>query len=370
MAVCLFCGKEGPLISAALRACSRCIKERFHLVRPHLEALHKATRRASGLPEEAPRADRGILCPLCMRECRIPEGGRGYCGLRIVEQGRLRGGRPHEGNLSFYHDPLPTNCVADFVCPGGTGAGHPQYAHSQGPERGFKNLAVFYHACSFNCLFCQNHHYRRLTLSPERITASTLAQAADPETSCICYFGGDPTPQILHALACSRLARRRHQGRILRICWETNGTVKQRFLDRMLQLSLESGGSIKFDLKAWDERIHLALCGASNRQTLANVEAVAARMEERPIPPLLVVSTLLVPGYVDEEEVGAIASFLARLNPEIPYTLLAFHPDFLMRDLPCTSRGHAFRCREAALAAGLRTVHVGNLHLLTTSLYQ
>jgi len=58
--------------------------------------------------------------------------------------------------LSWYHDPLPTNCVGDWVCAGGTGAGFPEYAHSPGPEHGYSNLAVFFHACSFNCLYCQN----------------------------------------------------------------------------------------------------------------------------------------------------------------------------------------------------------------------
>jgi len=67
------------------------------------------------------------------------------------------------GKLSWYHDPLPTNCVGDWVCAGGTGAGFPDYANCPGPERGYKNLAVFFHACSFNCLYCQNWQFRKET---------------------------------------------------------------------------------------------------------------------------------------------------------------------------------------------------------------
>ncbi len=77
-----------------------------------------------------------------------------------------------------------------------------------------------------------------------------------------------------------------------------------------------------------------------------------------------VASTLLVTGYVDVEEVSAIARFIAELNPNIPYSLLGFHPNFYMDDLPTTSRSHAFRCKEAAEATGLRRVNIGNLHLL------
>jgi hypothetical protein len=57
--------------------------------------------------------------------------------------GRLVGGAPTRGNLSWYFDPLPTNCVADWVCPAGTGVGFPQWACRDGPEYGYKNLAVF-----------------------------------------------------------------------------------------------------------------------------------------------------------------------------------------------------------------------------------
>jgi pyruvate formate lyase activating enzyme len=73
----------------------------------------------------------------------------------------------------------------------------------------------------------------------------------------------------------------------------------------------------------------------------------------------------LVPGYVDEEEVGSLASFIASLNPEIPYSLLGFHPNFYMDDLPRTSRRQADRCFRAAKEAGLKKVKIGNIHLLT-----
>ncbi|MEE8618654.1 MAG: hypothetical protein V3S84_00830 [Dehalococcoidales bacterium] len=46
--------------------------------------------------------------------------------------------------------------MADWVCPAGTGAGYPDFAYRAGVEYGYKNLAVFYHACSFDCLFYQN----------------------------------------------------------------------------------------------------------------------------------------------------------------------------------------------------------------------
>jgi pyruvate formate lyase activating enzyme len=140
--------------------------------------------------------------------------------------------------------------------------------------------------------------------------------------------------------------------------------MDQGLLGKIMDLSLESGGCVKFDLKAIDPRIHYALCGVGNGRTLENFETAAKRIAERPKPPPLVASTLLVPGYINEQEVGAIATFIAELNPDIPYSLLGFHGDFLMRDMPPTSRQQAQLCLEAAGAAGLSHVRIGNVHVL------
>lgn len=364
MGTCRYCNRSAKTISDIIGFCADCIKRHFGEVWPEIKRVHVHSRRAYRLPEDPPRSALGLTCPLCMHRCQIPEAGRGFCGLRRVENGKIIGGRPHEGNLSYYYDLLPTNCVGAFVCPAGTGSGYPRYAASNGPEYGHKNLAVFYHACSFNCLYCQNYQYKEQTALPPMVPAKKLEDAVDEKTSCICYFGGDPAPQILHAIKTSKRALSRASNRILRICWETNGCVQEPFLSMMADLSLRSGGCIKFDLKAWDEALHWALCGVTNRKTLENFRRLSKRVSERPNPPFLIASTLLVPGYVDEEEVASIAHYIARLNPDIPYSLLAFYPHFYLQDLPTTSRAHALRCKEIAERQGVRRVHIGNVHLL------
>lgn len=297
------------------------------------------------LPAAVPQESSGKKCNLCVNACQVSPGQVGYCGLPV--NGR------EEASLSYYYDPLPTNCVADWVCAG-----------SQ--DKGYKNLAVFYNACSFNCLFCQNWHFREANLS-DKVSAAELAEKADAMTSCICFFGGDPTPQVPHALKVAQLARDLHKDKELRICWETNGSVSNGYLKEMVEISLESDGCIKFDLKSWSQNLNLALCGVTNKQTLENIKLAAAYIDKRPEPPLVVVSTLLVPGYVDVEEVENIAKFLAGINPSIPYSLLAFYPQFLMDDLPVTQLEHAQEAQEVALRAGLTNVRIGNAHLLNGS---
>jgi len=364
MGECVLCHRWSDEISRSLGLCNACILADTPAARAQAAAAHDKARRQFDLPPQPPRAKGGINCPRCANSCSVAPGQRGYCGVRTVEGSRIAGGDADSAAVSWYHDPLPTNCVADWVCPASTSDGFPVYTDSKGPERGFQNLAVFYEACSFDCLFCQNWHFREHSIAGPRRDARSLAEAVAEATRCICFFGGDPACQVEHALAAAGMARRARGDGILRICWETNGSVSAPFLKQMLEISLESGGCVKFDLKAWDEPLHRALCGASNRRTLENFRRAGDWISRRPDPPLLIASTLLVPGYVGAGQVGRIAAFLARLDPAIPYSLLAFHPAFEMNDLPTTPRRQAEEALAAAKAAGLKRVRLGNVHLL------
>ncbi len=347
---CPTCGTGERPVSEALGLCYSCLRSGFDAVRQRAEATHADSRRAFDLPVRPPRHPGGVKCALCYNECVIGEGERGFCGLRMVRGGKLvhLAGTPARGLLEWYRDPLPTNCVADWVCGGHK---HP----------GCHNLAVFYCSCTANCLFCQNWHFRRV--SPTRsatVSAEELATAANSRTFCVCFFGGDPASQLPHALATSkRLAERG-----VRVCWETAGMMHPKLLDAAVRYSLESGGCIKFDLKAFDDEIHRGLTGVSNRRTLSNFARAAERCRERPEPPLVVASTLLVPGYVEADQVRKIAEFIAGIDPAIPYALLAFAPAFCMGDLPYTSGRHAREAEAAARAAGLVNVRLGNRHLI------
>ena len=365
MSECVICHREADEISQALGLCAGCILADTPEARAQAAAVHAHSRAQFDLPPAPPQAPDGIKCQRCVNACTIGEGQVGYCGVRGPEAGRLRGGDADAAAVSWYHDPLPTNCVAAWECPASGAGGFPEFTDTKGPEQGFANLAVFYEACSFDCLFCQNWHFKSHRRSGPRRSAAKLAGAVTPQTRCICFFGGDPSCQIDHALAAVELARSQKYGRFLRICWETNGAVSRAALVKMGEVSLESGGCIKFDLKAWDEPLHRALCGATNRRTLENFEYLAGWISERTDPPFLVASTLLVPGYVETEQVRRIARFIARLDKTIPYALLAFHPDFEMADLPTTTRQLAGECFSAAEGAGLTHVRLGNRHLLT-----
>lgn len=351
---CILCKRESALISSCVGFCSDCLRNNFEKTEAILVEKHKKTRDAFCLPsiplslQKGQDSDkRGKRCGWCYRDCIIGEGERGFCNMRTVENGRMKhiAGTPKKGMLHWYRDPLPTNCVADWVCEGSR-------------MSGFHNLAVFYGSCTFNCLFCQNWHYRMM--NEDGISSEELDSFADKRTFCVCYFGGEPSSQILHAIVTSKKLFKKG----VRICWETNGTMSRKFLLQAIELSLESGGCIKFDLKAYDCGIHFALTGASNKRTFENFAYAGEFIKRRKNLPLLIASTLLVPGYIDSEEVRKIARFIASISPDIPYALLGFYPHFYMKDLPVTSIRHAEECKKSAEEEGLVNVRIGNRHLL------
>ena len=353
---CRICGETAAQIASAIGVCLACIRSHPRKSLRISQEGHLRSRSEFGLPGQPPRAHDGLRCGLCSRDCVIGPGERGFCGLRVVREGKLAhlAGTPSRGMLHWYRDPLPTNCVADWVC-----SGHNQY--------GQHNLAVFYASCTLNCLFCQNWHFREVDPTRDRwgtihaMSAKELADCCNRRTFCICFFGGDPASQMPHALAVAK----RMADQDVRVCWETAGTAHPRLMQRATEYALQSGGCVKFDLKAYDDTLHRVLTGASNQRTLDNFRLAADRAQERPNPSLVIASTLLVPGYVDAAEVRSIARFIASINPSIPYALLAFYPNFYLHDLPTTSIQHAEEARQAAEEAGLENVRIGNRHLLS-----
>jgi len=358
MALCKSCGKEHRLIAEYPGYCKECIVKKFNRIKENIKKLHEETRKYFNLPLNIPKEKSGKICSQCVNDCRIKN--KGYCGLIRIENGKIK--RFEEATyLDFYLDPLPTNCVSSWVC-AAEGHGYPEYSYTPGPEYGYKNLAVFFRNCTFNCLYCQNWHFKE---EPKTIySVKSLVDAIDEKTSCICYFGGDPTPSINFALKVSEEIFRK-LNRIFRICWETNGSASRAYVKRMFEFSLESGGILKIDFKAVTPSLHYALCGVSNKNTLENIEYGAEFLNKRKKIPILVLSTLLVPGYIDEEEIKRMARFISKISRKIPWSLLAFYPTFYMKDLPRTSLYHAQRALEIAKEYGIENVKIGNIHLLS-----
>jgi len=333
---CALCGRSARTIAGALGVCGPCIRARPGDALPRAERAHAESRRAFGLPETPPRTPGGVACPLCRRSCRMGDGERGYCGLRTARRGRIvhLAGTPRRGLIEWYRDPLPTNCVADWVCAGRR-------------RPGDHNLAVFYASCSSDCLFCQNWHFRTASPGEDGLSAAALAAVANPRTFCVCFFGGDPAPQMP--------TRSPRAPPWLRGAWPSAGR----------RPALPTPGS---SIARWTSPWRAAAASSSTSRpgtTACTGPSRACPMSRRSrASPGLRAAPVSAPirrsswparsssGYVDAEEVARLAAFIAAIDPGIPYALLGFAPHFAMGDLPRTSRRHAEEALAGARAAG------------------
>jgi pyruvate formate lyase activating enzyme len=205
-------------------------------------------------------------------------------------------------------------------------------------------------------LFCQNYEHKFLeAVKPTKL--ETLVERALPERiRCICHFGGSPEPHLPFAINFSKKVLEVKQAMI---CWEWNGAGNEKLALEAAEISSESNGTVKFDLKAWNEILHLLLTGRSNKPVFKNFERIFEKY-----PEVLSATTLLVPYYVDEEEVESIAKFIASFSEEIPYSLLVFYRAYKLSHLPITPKKQVLRCYNVARRY-LKNVHIGNLHLLS-----
>ncbi|MFW9899461.1 MAG: radical SAM protein [Candidatus Thorarchaeota archaeon] len=377
MGTCKFCGKKDRLISEVLQVCRECIlNEDWEIIKPHIFSVHSGVRKLVELPEKPPKAEGSSIklkCNYCINECILSDNDISYCGLRNIqkkENGELPYPSKAKGYIHGYIDANPTNCCNSWFCPAGTSSGYPEYSNHEGPEYGTYSYAAFLYGCTFDCLFCQNSSHKYFS-KKHLFEAEFLANqiVKDEKITCLCYFGGTPESQLPFSINLAELIiekiKNQDPKRIMRICWEWNGSGNRELVDKCMKIALKSGGNIKFDLKSFNEKLNLALCGVSNIRTLDNFKYLAenyysTRKEDMPE---MSACTLMVPGYTNHEEVEQIAKFISEINPKIPYSLLIFHGDYQMRDLPITPRKQAEKCLEVAQKY-LENVNLGNRFLL------
>ncbi|MGB9678317.1 MAG: radical SAM protein, partial [Candidatus Ratteibacteria bacterium] len=324
MGYCKICNKE-KLISKNLGICLECIREKPEEAIFIANEVHKKIREKFNLPVFPPETLNGLKCNICFNKCSIGKGEKGYCGFRENFDGFLKSGvSKYKGILDFYYDVIPTNCCASWFC---------------NAEKGKYNLAVFFYGCSFNCLFCQNYSHKYIDRG-ELVSVEKLLEKADDErVYCICYFGGSPEVQFPFVV---NLSEKILEKRNIRICFEWNGSGNENFVRKAGEIAIKSKGIIKFDLKAFDENLNIVLTGISNKKTYENFKLISEEFLKKANYPLLTATTLLVPYYIDEIEVEKIAKFISDIDPEIPYALLVFYPEFYMKDLPITPKEVVF----------------------------
>ena len=284
-----------------------------------------------------PLSDGVVQCQACEHFCAVKPGETGKCGVRRNIEGTLYLVVYGEA-IAVHVDPIEKKPLFHFMPRGDI-------------------LSIGTYGCNFRCPFCQNWQMSQMRdFDDER---DALVQTASPEAlvnTClrnhirmIAYTYNEPTVFFEYTYDTAKLA---HQHGIKNV-YVSNGYMSRAALD-MIEPYLDG---INVDLKAFSEAFYREQCQARLEPVKRNIAHIA-----RETGIWIEVTTLLVPGLNDsEDELRAMAEWLAEVDPAMPWHVTAFHPDYEMLDRPRTSQRALAHAYEIGRQAGLHYVYVGNV---------
>jgi pyruvate formate lyase activating enzyme len=279
--------------------------------------------------------DGRVQCDLCPRYCKLADGQRGFCFVRVNDGGRMAL-TTYGRSSGFCIDPIEKKPLNHFY-------------------PGTAVLSFGTAGCNLGCRFCQNWD-----ISKAR-EMDRLADAADPDTiarraaelGCrsVAFTYNDPVIFAEYALDVAAACRERGIHPVAVTAGYIGETARAEFYAGM--------DAANVDLKGFTEHFYKKLCFAELQPVLETLQYIRHETDV-----WLEVTTLLIPGHNDSDgELHALATwFYGHLGPNVPLHFTAFHPDFKMLDTPNTPAATLTRARTIAMDEGLRFVYTGNVH--------
>ncbi|MEA3465911.1 MAG: AmmeMemoRadiSam system radical SAM enzyme [Thermodesulfobacteriota bacterium] len=276
-----------------------------------------------------------VRCDLCRFHCKIGDGKRGRCRVRENCDGVLFS-LNYGLAVASHVDPIEKKPLF-HVYPG---------------SRSYSIAAM---GCNFRCLHCQNSSISQLeppnvevrgqSLSPQAIVDAALAA----DCRSIAYTYSEPTVFYEYAYDTACLA---HEAGLANV-FVSNGSIAEAPL-RQLAPVLDAAN---IDLKGFSKDFYRTVCGGDLDQVLESLKLY------RQLGIWLEVTTLLIPGYNDDEaQLQSVASFIVdNLGVETPWHVTAFYPSYRLLDVPPTPAATLIKAQQIGISAGLRYVYIGNV---------
>ncbi|MDI6756172.1 MAG: radical SAM protein [Thermodesulfobacteriota bacterium] len=216
-----------------------------------------------------------------------------------------------------------------------------------------RSKATAYHAhdtCRC-CGACALYH-ERSPLCPGILDKSAITlspQGFGPVRNIVGFTGGDLTCRAEFYARCSELIKAHTK---LWVLIETNGYgLSPKNLDLLREAGVDA---FWLDIKAYKDDVHRWLTGCSNEWILQLPEEMARRNFT------LEVLSLFIPGVVEADQLEAIAKGLVRVDEAIPFTILAFFPEYKMKDHRSPTLTEMVTAFAAVKTTGLKNVRLGN----------
>lgn len=282
------------------------------------------------------RLDDGrIQCDLCPRECRLREGQRGFCFVRLREGDQMvlsTYGR----SSGFCIDPIEKKPLNHFY-------------------PGSSVLSFGTAGCNLGCKFCQNWDIsksREMDRLMDQASPAAIAEAAHAwHSDSVAFTYNDPVIFAEYAMDVADECHRRSLNTVAVTAGYVGEEARKDFFAHM--------DAANVDLKGFNDEFYQKLTGARLQPVLDTLSYLRHHTDV-----WFEITTLLIPGHNDsDEELHRQSDWIAaELGPDVPLHFSAFHPDHRMRDVPPTPRGTLIRARDIAIGHGLHFVYTGNVH--------
>ncbi|NLF00599.1 MAG: AmmeMemoRadiSam system radical SAM enzyme [Anaerolineales bacterium] len=278
-----------------------------------------------------------VQCRACEHFCALKQGEVGKCGVRRNEDGTLML-TVYAAPVAMHVDPIEKKPLFHFL-----------------PQREALSLGTY--GCNFTCPFCQNWQMSQ-TRASDAQGANSVREATPEALVQIClrnripiiaYTYNEPTVFFEYTYDTAKLA---HEHGIRNV-YVSNGYMTQQTLDMIAPYL----GGINVDLKAFTDDFYREQCGARLEPVKRNIAYIARQTDI-----WIEITTLLIPGVNDsDEELQRMAAWLAEVDPDMPWHISRFHPDYQMLDRAATPSSALARAYEIGRQAGLHYIYVGNV---------
>ncbi|MCB1956328.1 MAG: AmmeMemoRadiSam system radical SAM enzyme [Rhodocyclaceae bacterium] len=279
--------------------------------------------------------DGRLQCDLCPRDCRLADGQRGACFVRM-RQGEGMVLTTYGRSSGFCIDPIEKKPLNHFY-------------------PGTPVLSFGTAGCNLACKFCQNWDIsksRDMDRLMDRATPQAIARlAAENQCRSVAYTYNDPVIFAEYAIDTAHACRELGIANVAVTAGYIHAGARAEFFEPM--------DAANVDLKAFSEAFYWKLTGAHLQPVLDTLVWLRTHSQV-----WIELTTLLIPGANDDDrELAALARWVHEaLGPDTPLHFTAFHPDFRLTDRPPTPPATLTRARDIALAAGLHHVYTGNVH--------
>jgi pyruvate formate lyase activating enzyme len=279
--------------------------------------------------------DGRVQCDLCPRFCKLQEGQRGLCFVRMRQDGQIVLAT-YGHSSGFCVDPIEKKPLNHFL-------------------PGTPVLSFGTAGCNLTCLFCQNWDIsksREFDTLADQASPGVIARAAK-ELGCrsVAFTYNDPVIFMEYAID---VAQACHDVGVKAVA-VTSGYIcpepRVEFYRHM--------DAANVDLKGFTEEFYRNVCGGHLGPVL---DTLIYLKHETKV--WFEITTLLIPGVNDtDSELDSLTRWVVdKLGPDVPLHFTAFHPDWKMTDRPHTPPVTLSRARRIAMQNGVRYAYTGNVH--------